>query len=117
MFINKQVRKKSTTPIQRRNSGPFVCFRPYNHALFVNCEVRDAILPHKRVAIEILENGDFIIHPTDDAKQYAVSITAGMTLISGNLFCSKYKHGIRIPAEIMKNGTILCMANKGGAIT
>lgn len=116
MKIQKQIHNGSKKRKGTANASAYVCFRPYDKALFLNCEVRDAILPHRHVAIEILENLDFVIHPTDEEAEYKVSITAGQASISGNMFASNYKHGIHISAEVREDGTILCKANEGGAV-
>lgn len=118
MKIQKQARRKpdKRPEDQVRTKGAYVCFRPHNKALFLNCEVRDAILPRNYAAIEILNNLDFVIYPTDDETEYKISITAGMALISGNKFADYYKPGIHISAEVREDGTILCKANEGGAV-
>lgn len=115
MIVKKQIRGSARKRKGGKSVAPYVCFRPFNKQLFLNCEVRDAILPHSYIAVEILENLDFVLRPTDDESEYRVSIAAGVTTISGNQFADHYKAGVHIPAEIRNDGTILCRAKLGGA--
>ena len=113
-YVTKQYHNSGRSK-KHKSCAPYVCFRPFDHSLFLNSEVRNAVLPHRFVGVEILENGDFILHPTDDETQYKVSIRSGQSKISGNRFAKNYKEGVHIPATITENGLVYCRANEGGA--
>ena len=81
--------------------------------LSMNAGVRDWILPYKYVFLDIKDNGDFVMIPTNDESGYKLTITNGHAQFSccGLLSQIDVKQKIRIMCEKQNDGTILCKAS------
>ena len=91
-----------------RRRAPFVRVHHSQPYLYLNAEVRNAILPHKYVHIA-LDGSAMVLSPSDDPTDYAAFVNprGGVQLTYARLSeYIKFPRGERTPAEIMGDGTI-----------
>lgn len=89
--------------------APFVRVHHSQPYLYLNIEVRNAILPHKYVHI-VLDGSTMVLSPSDSPTDYAAFVNArggGVQLAYARLSeYIEFPRGERIPAEITDDGTI-----------
>ena len=93
-----------------RRRAPFVRVHRSQPYLYLNAEVRNAILPHKYVHIE-LDGSTMVLSPSDNPTDYAAFVNprgGGARLAYARLSdYIEFPRGDRIPVEITGDGTIL----------
>ena len=103
--------------IRKGATAPYIAFRCHGYHLYLNVVVREALRPAKYVSVEVDDDLSIILKPSEDPRDYKISQTQAVTLISSALFFrefpEEYKEGKHIPAEIMENGTVVCRIQKG----
>lgn len=91
-----------------RRRAPFVRVHHSQPYLYLNAEVRNAILPHKYVHIEI-DGSVMVLSPFDSPTDYTAFVNprGGMQLTYARLMeYIEFHRGERIPVEITGDGTI-----------
>ncbi len=108
MIINKQIY------IGKPNKEEKYFLRLCNPCVLFSAGVRDWIMPHTNVYIDVMENGDFVIIPTSNECGYKITICNGQAKIScrGLLRAMPVKMNARIYCKKVEDGKILCMASK-----
>lgn len=113
MIVEKNVRDRKERVKRGINQGhqPFV--RKTNQNLFLNCVVRDVVLPHEYVYVDCdYKTRKVTLIPTHEEAGYKVTycevptgIRASICWAAANKICP-IKDEARIPAKIEDNGTI-----------
>ena len=92
-----------------RRRAPFARVHHSQPYLYLNAEVRNAILPHKYVHIK-LDGSTMVLSPSDNWTDYAAFVNprgGGVRLAYARLSdYIEFPRGERIPVEIMGDGTI-----------
>lgn len=98
------------TYYHHKKQGKTAFARLSRYSLTLSCIVRDWILPHRFVKIDIDDSKNIILTPTNSTSEYCVSVFNGQARITACALLNlvPIEEGKRIPCERLEGGAIIC---------